>query len=268
MSTIHNPVNFEPTDYSVIDYIDNQPPPFCGGPVAAWAQEVESWRVHVRSLKVQGGIHRCCHCGNGTIRYVTVCRHEPTGQNVAFGTDCTERLSLPGADAFKALHIRTAAALAAAAAKRQAQRQAILDANPGLAEALARTSNSFIADIARKFEQYATLSPRQIEAVIAAAKRDAEYKARRVEEAATRGPVPTGKRIEFTGKLVSRKQQESQFGIQHKCLIKLPNGSAIWMTEPAGCNVELQGEVTIRATVEASKDDPSFGFAKRPHFIK
>ena len=42
------------------------------------------------------------------------------------------------------------------------------------------------------------------------------------------------------------------------------------MTEPAASldgGVAKGDRVTIRATVEASKDDPSFGFAKRPHFI-
>lgn len=267
MSTIHNPVNFEPTDYVVVDYIDNQPPPCWTSNIPAWQEAVTKWREHIVSLKVQGGIHRCCHCGNGTIRYVTVCLHKPSGRNVAFGTDCTKRLCFEGASAFKAAYIRTKAANMAAAAAKLARMQVVLDEHPGLAEALARTENGFIADVASKFERYGELSDRQIEAVISAAARDQEFKARREAEKANRGPVPVGKRIEFEGVLTSRKQQDGFYGIVSKCLIKLDNGAAIWMTEPAACDANIGDRVKIRATVEASKDDPGFGFASRPHFL-
>ena len=231
MSTIHNPVNFEPRDYSVVDYIDNHPPepPHAGYAacnlmaynqmIEEWKKERDAWHARIKALNVQGGIHRCCHCGNGNVRYITVCRHEPSGQNVAFGTDCTERLSLPGAYAFKAKFIRTAANTHAIHMEKLAKIAAIMEAYPGLAEALQVTGNNFISDIKHKLEQYGELTDRQIEAVIAAAQREKEYRKRREEEKANRGPVPVGARITFTGILISRKVQESQFGEQNKCLI-------------------------------------------------
>lgn len=282
MSTIHNPVNFEPTDYSVVAYLDNQPPkpPHAGYALvnaeafnrmmAEWRADVEAWEARWKALDVDGSKHRCIHCGNGNVRYITVCRHAPSGRNVCFGTDCTERLNLPGADAFKAKFIRTQVNTYALHLEKLAKQAALCEAYPGLADALQVKNNNFIADIRAKFEQYGELSDRQCEAVIAAAQREKEYQAKREAERANRGPVPTGERITFSGVLVSRKDQESQFGLQHKCLIKLDNGSAIWMTEPSAmwdANVTKGDSVTIRATVEASKDDASFGFAKRPHFI-
>lgn len=267
MSTIHNPVNFEPRDYKVIGYIDNQPPPFYHSNALAWQKAMDNWREDIKRLNVSGSLHRCCHCGNGTVRYITICTHKPSGTNVVFGTDCTERLSFEGASSFKAAHIRTHAANMAAAFARKEKREKVLAENPGLAEALASTTNSFIMNVAIRFEQYGELSERQIASVISANARDIEYAARKAAEKASAGPVPTGKRIEFTGVLVSRKQQDSQFGVVTKCLIRLDNGSKIWMTEPAACVASIGDRCTFRATVEASKDDLSFGFGNRPHFI-
>ena len=277
MSTIHNPVNFRPEDYEVIDWVDNRPPEFYpafnlyGEDLKAFynqqAAARKQWQDHITALDCDGGVGRCIHCGNGNVRYMEICLHKPTGRNVAFGCDCVERLGFAGHSEFRLAHIRTHAANMAAAKKRYDAQQAILQANPGLAEALAATGNTFIADVARKFNQSGTLSANQISAVLGSAKRDAEFKARREQEKANRGPVPTGNRITFSGILKSRKVQDGFYGIQHKCLIKLDNGSAVWMTEPSACNAEIGDVVTIRATVEASKDDASFGFAKRPHLI-
>lgn len=285
MSTIHNPVNFNPQDYTVVHYLDNQPPkpppagafgPGYAGACAQWQEMLEAWRAEIARLNVQGGIHKCCHCGNGMVRYVAICLHQPTGRNVCFGSDCVERLALPGASEFKAKHIRTHAANEAARLARLGKIAATFASNPGLEDAFKNASpkNSFVADVFRKLEQYGELSEKQVVAVLASVQRDADYAARKAAEQATLGPIPTGKRIEFSGVIVSRRVDDSPFGSVVKCLIKLDNGGKIWGTQPADISNNPdawpvhQTRVTIRATVEAKPGEPTFGFMNRPHLIK
>lgn len=280
MSTIHNPVNFNPQDYQVVTYIDNRPPE---GPrywtkesLEAWNRALAAWRAEVEQLNVQGGICQCCHCGNGTVRFVAICLHKPTGRNVCFGDICVDRLNLPGRDAFKAKHIRTHAANEAARLARLAKVAETFEKNPGLEEAFktASPSNTFVADVFAKLMQYGELSERQIAAVFASIQRDIAFTARRAEQKAQAGPIPTGKRIEFSGVIVSRRVDDSPYGQVIKCLIRLDNGGKIWGTQPAVISDRPddypvnQTRVTIRATVTAKEGEPTFGFMNRPHVLK
>lgn len=273
MSTIHNPVNFEPNDYQVVEYIDNRPPEmprvFTQAAFEMYDRIRKDWRERIERLNVQGGIHKCCHCGNGTIRYVAVCLHKPTGRNVAFGDICVDRLNLPGKDAFKAKFIRTAAANEAARIAREEKIAKTLNDNPGLEQIFQGSKNPFIMDVSAKLTQYGELSARQIEAVFQAAKRDAERLARMEAEKAAAGPVPIGKRITFAGVIVSTRVEDGPYGRVVKCLIKLDNGSKIWGTCPSGVPAEADKKfrVTIRATVEAKQGEPTFGFMNRPHLV-
>lgn len=80
MSTAHNPVNFNPADYDVVDYIDNKRPVFLGiyaenfaAALSAYEEEVKAWEADNARLfgaDWRGKIHRCIHCGNGNVRWI------------------------------------------------------------------------------------------------------------------------------------------------------------------------------------------------------
>ena len=283
-STIHNPVNFEPSDYEVVDWIDNQPPKFY--PVfglygealerAYQRQEDErrAWQKRVDDLNCDGGIHRCVHCGNGNVRYMEICFHKPSGRNVAFGSDCVARLGFKGHNEFKIEHIRSHANnMARAAAKLKARKEFLLK-HEGLEEALTKgveRGNPFVAKMDVAVYEYGRLSEAQIAAVMDSARRDAEIAARKAKwkaEKAAAGPVPTGKRIEFTGVILSFKVVDTGFGPTTKMLVKLENGSKIWTSRPIALAADKGDTVKLRATVEASDTDKTFGFAKRPHLLE
>lgn len=278
MSTIHNPKNFKPEDYKVVGYFDNQPPRYYGGPIEMHNEFLRQWRraieVHFPEWpKNAPSIHRCVHCGNTQIRYVSVCLHKPTGEKVIFGDICEGRLGFESHDGFAARHIRTRAMLEAKKFAFYEKKQKFLAAHPDFAkalEALKGGGNSFTQDIAMKFDQYGSLSDAQVAAFLKSIARDQEFAARREAEKAAAGPVPTGKRIEFEGVMVSWKVVVGQFGQQTKMLVRLDNGSKVWMTMPTAYDVQTYGKgsrVKMRATVTVSKDDSTFGFGSRPTLL-
>jgi hypothetical protein len=82
------------------------------------------------------------------------------------------------------------------------------------------------------------------------------------EHEAAKRAVPTG-RIVIEGVVVARKLQESNYGTTYKLLIE-GEGWKVWGTEPRALYAEKGDRVRLTATVEASADDPAFGFYSRP----
>lgn len=80
---------------------------------------------------------------------------------------------------------------------------------------------------------------------------------------AAKVPVVEG-RYEIQGEVLSVKFQESQFGGSLKMLVAV-DGYKVWGSVPSDLyGVERGDRVAFTATVEASGDDASFGFYKRP----
>ncbi len=171
----------------------------------------------------------------------------------------------------------------AAAAKRAARKIEKADAKrdefaaefPDVWAALhADDLGSFLASI--KCQVYAgkPLSDRQIECVRDGIVRDAE---RAAEVAAAPEPeptedLPTGKAITVEGEVVTVKVQENEWGGTLKMLV-VGNGWKVWSTVPSGSGRvaptdDAKFRVRFTADVEASRNDPSFGIAKRPRKLE
>jgi hypothetical protein len=296
--TIHHTVNFHPEDYEILDYLDNQPPraeeffsslACFPGAAAAAAEEYrrarEQWQATIKYYfphqNRECNIHHCTHCGNGMVRYIVAVHHKPTGQNVVFGSDCVARLNFANQDAFKLAQVKARAETGNKRMAAYVARVKFLEANPGFKAAIESVNledpiharNDFARDILSKFAHYGSISPRQMECFVSSLQRDRDYAAKKAAEATeVKGALPVGKRQEFTGTIVSSRVQESQYGEQIKILVKLENNCKIWMTCPSAALVEGMvakgNRYTFRATVEASKDDPHFGFGSRPHVVK
>jgi hypothetical protein len=293
--TIHHAVNFHPEDYEILDYLDNRPPRF-EPPMSAhfsheafqamvreyeldrkrWNDEMDRYFPH--RAKRQPSIHHCTHCGNGNVRYIVAVHHKPTGQNVVFGSDCVVRLGFANQNAFKLAQIKARAEAGHARMRIIAARTKFLADNPEFAALVnnkeellnpVHAKNDFARDILAKLDKYGSLSPKQVEAFANSLKRDHEYAARKAADASKpKGPVPTG-RVEFNCIVISHRWQDNDFGGCVKMLVELENGSRVWMTAPSSIGSDLAkgAKLRLRAAIEASKDDPSFGFGKRPHLI-
>lgn len=214
------------------------------------------------------GQGQCHHCG-ARLRYAAWLRHVPTGYTIVVGETCLDnRFGRATAD-FHALRKQ-------AQLDREAQRikTAVADfvsANPDLAfmaDKHHEHTNEFVADVARKLRLYGSLSDRQIEAVRRAVARDIERAARLAEEAANPAPVAPvfeGKGL-VEGEVLSIKVQYGDYGSTLKMLVKDDRGFKVWGSVPAALikDIERGDRVAFSATVEASRDDDTFGFFKRP----
>lgn len=274
--TVHNPTNFDPANYEVFDYLDNKRPEYMGGPVEAWAADIKWWEADM--LRTFGDawrskIHRCVHCGNTNIRYITAVDHIPTGERVVFGSDCTERLGFADRKAWKLAVLKSKAEAGHARLKIWKARTNYLEAHPEIATAIetaklpAHANNVFVKDVLSKLDTYGYLTDNQAAAVVKSLARDLEYAARKASEAIeVKGPAPSGKAT-VTGTVLSMKWVETSFGTTHKMLLKLTNNSRVWVTVPSKATLERGDSVSIKATWTPSRDDASFGFGSRPSLI-
>jgi len=275
--TVHNPTNFDPAAYEVEDYLDNCPPEYSGGPVDGFAASRELWKADM--IRVLGEdyarkSHRCVHCGNGRVRYITVCLHHPTGDRVVFGADCTARLGFRDRFSFKLAQLKARAEAGHARMKVWRQREAFVAAHPALAQALAtldqpvHARNTFAHDVAGKLNQYGSLSDRQVEALVASLARDVSVEARKaVEATVVRGAAPTG-RLTVSGIILSTRVVDGDYGATLKMLVEVTSSRAkVWVTVPRGADVYRGDAVTVTATWTVSKDDVSFAFGKRPILV-
>ncbi len=279
-ATIHTARTFEPSDYVVLDYLDNKRPQYFGGPVEDYIEVCKQWEGDMeRALGAdwRAKSHRCVHCGNGTIRWITAVLHKPTNEQVVFGADCTERLGFENRQAFKLALLKKRAAAHAESLKAWMAREAFVAAHPTIAAALkaieepVHAGNAFVKDVLAKLNRYGSLSDKQVAAVEQSLARDIErVKAKAAEAIEVKGDAPEG-RMEVTGTVLTVRSQFSDYGESLKMLLKLENNSKVWVTVPsAACDGEggLRGRViTIRATFERSKDDRSFAFGKRPTLV-
>lgn len=278
MGSVHNPTNFEPADYEVLDYLDNRRPAYYFGmPVEAYREEVMSWE---RGWQLALGddwrakAHRCVHCGNGNVRWVTVVLHRPSGERVVFGCDCTKRLGFEDKVAFRLALVQRRAEARDIRFKMFRERQEFLEAHPSIAQALeaikqpVHAKNTFVQDVLAKLDKYGSLSDRQVAAVEQSLARDVQRAQQRAAEAQQpKGEAPTG-RAEVTGTVLSLQERETDFGIVTKMLLQLENNSRAWMTAPRGGDYDRGDKIVVRATFERSKDDASFAFGARPTFVR
>lgn len=111
-----------------------------------------------------------------------------------------------------------------------------------------------------------------------------ERKQQQARERAENGPVPTGNGVKVTGKVVGCKKHESAYGETWKLTVQTENGSRVWVSLPSSLeeawwqsqqDAEYGDQtsipdwfigkgITFVANIEASRDDETFGFAKRP----
>jgi len=274
--TVHNPTHFEPAHYEVLDYLDNERPEYFGQDVETWRQEIAWWEADMARTfgpLWQGKIHHCVHCGNGNVRWITAVQHQPSGEVVVFGADCTERLGFTNRQAWKLAQLKSKAEAGHGRMKVWKARERFLEANPALVAVIAQAKtpahagNTFVADVLAKLDRYGNLSDAQVAAVVKSLARDLETAARKAAEALeVKGEAPEGRQT-VTGVVLTTKGQESDFGFVLKMLLKLANNSKVWLTVPAGADVKRGDVVTVKATFEVSRDDKSFAFGKRPYLV-
>lgn len=123
-----------------------------------------------------------------------------------------------------------------------------------------------IRDIVGKFVKYGSISEKAknfLATLLEKIEDRPALEAKKAAERETAADVPTG-RVTVEGTVLTIKVQDGPYGSVVKMLVKHESGYKVWGTVPSGLNPEKGDKVRFTAMVEKSKDDPKFGFYKRP----
>lgn len=242
-------------------------------PSVNWDLVADDWADEAKDR----GVGTCTMCGQ-RLSYVHVMHHADYG-SFTVGTDCAESVGLAGDLGTKVSQLRANRQAGEASRKRTARWDRFLADDPEFAAAIQTYADpasdvydDFIADVSRSVRaRTGEPTERQRDAVVKAAKRNADYAARKAaEDAMPKIPVPEGKQ-QVTGEVLSVKVQDNRYGyggITIKMLVRDDRGFKIWTTAPSalcGTDDGLKGRrVTFTAGLTRSEDDKNFGFGKRP----
>lgn len=223
-----------------------------------------------------GALGKCSICGACFI-YGDLWKHEPTGELIHVGQDCARKYQLlADRSAFELEADRRKAAAARECQKvaNRERRAAFLAANAGLEPAL-ECDHPIVQDIARKFQSYCELSPKQVALVLKLAGEASAPKP--AEDVLVRAPVSTS-RVTFRGVVVSAKIVEGQYGDSYKMTVKVAAPGGVWLawgtcpaamvdSAPVGERGRLHSlrgaEVEITAALDAGRE-VHFAMMKRP----
>lgn len=246
--------------------------------------ERERLRAHMArtggtySTHEHGG--NCMVCGSVNAVYTVLFFHAPTNSYVRMGTDCAEKCEIGDPERFRRFRTAVEALRLARAGKLKAKgilAEAGLEAAWTLYEAptAAGREEATVRDIVGKLVRYGSVSDKAlgyVGALLGRIERRPAIEAARAAEREAAAPCPTG-RVTVTGTVISTKWVSNGFRRSRwdpaetlKMLVKSDTGFKVFGTAPSALlGAELKGaRVTFSAMVEPSKDDPKFGFFKRP----
>lgn len=219
----------------------------------------------IAGARVIGGVGRCTVCGAAFV-YGEVWRHRPSGHYIHVGHICSTSYGLLS-DYTEFERASAKAARRAIAAAEKIERQRMIAetcaAYHGLESAL-MVQHDVVVDISRRFYATGHISAKQIDLVLKIAERLAS------EKDIQNINAPCG-RLTFEAIIGGTKYVKSYFGDTLKMLVHVAGEGGVWLgwsTVPGsiqGHSGPLRGRrVRITATVEPSKDDPTFAILKRP----
>jgi hypothetical protein len=196
-------------------------------------------------FRVWGHIHegRCFQCGGGKGKWVALSGVAARKRNAAKKAE------------------RRAAQVSAKIAEVEARALAFLRSNPALVKAL-EVEHNILADLAAKLQRFGCLSDKQIELALKVA---AEQKGRDEERAAQDAAavdVPEGRHA-IEGKVLSIKEQESQFGVSWKLLLDCGD-YRLFGSLPRSIDPLVKVGDIVRLSAELQPKEKGFGFYKRP----
>lgn len=277
---IHRPsaAEFDPETYTLAGVFDLHP---------KWGNKA---RASVVSACVDKGYKfashqngsQCGHCG-AHIRYAALLLHAPSHEMIYVGETCLDsRFSGTKAE-FDAL--RKSAKATRERISREERFQASLDdavardwvlevlGNADACAALPYTVRNFACDVRGSLFR-GPLSDPQVEKLAAAIDKARQFEEAKAAEQAASIPVPEGRQI-VHGVVRKIALKSNDFSYYGETIVKMTvrdsRGFSIHCTAPAALlrlvddASDLRGkEVEFEATLERSKDNETFGFAKRP----
>jgi hypothetical protein len=279
---VHAPSRINPADYEYVAQEHVKSEGFGG--CFFMLQERKVFEMHKAktggnwSHHAHGG--NCMICGSVNALYTVIYYHAPTNSYIRTGQDCASKFDTEHADAFRIFREASLAATHAKAGKAKAQ--GLLNER-GLGAAwtiytLMEELNpegprvpweeTTITNIVGKLVKYGSASDKQFDFVgvlLGKINNRAALAAKKAADTAHIKDCPEG-RIVIRGRVLTVKHQESAFNVDgiYKMLVQHGDGWKVWGSVPSALNVGRGDVVEFKGTVERSKDDPKFGFFKRP----
>jgi hypothetical protein len=282
---IHRPSAITPSEYEFVglEYIKID-----SGDILANCAVLQAERAAIQAhMASTGGSYSThehggnCHICGASCVYTVLFYHANTNTYIRTGMDCAQKLEMSQDETrFNRFRAAIEDVRLALAGKKKAL-ATLMDAGLATAwdiyntpyEQLPKDANGYVPyeeetvrDIVGKLVQYGSVSDKQIgylRKLIAKIDDRAAEAARRAAENANAADCPSGK-VTVKGTVLSTKIQDGFYGNTLKMLVKDDSGFKVWGTVPASISVNRDDRVTFTATVEPSKDDPKFGFYKRP----
>jgi hypothetical protein len=270
---IHRPSISDPAEYTFIGEGDQHPDEGYETWEPGWDGDRATQASIVGNYQYRG---RCDSCGAGPLRYWVAFEHKD-GEVVTVGEKCASDLDLDKRSDLdrrrareaaynRAQAERTAAHLARWRAEDPENERAYADllAREDEAGGSGGRGNDFVDSLLSYSRKYGGLSEKQRDAVLRGI---AKREERAAEAANDPDPAPVVEgRIVIEGRVLSLREQDSDFGTTLKQLVLDDRGFKVWGTSPAAIEFQVaRGDrVRFTATVTASNDDPTFGFYKRP----
>lgn len=217
----------------------------------------------------------CMVCGSVNAIYTSVFYHKKTNSYVRVGSECANKMEMGDAHNFR--YFRTMIQDALKRTKGLAKAKATLETAGltrvwelwlALDDAEKRNWNeNTLCDIVGNLIRYGSISEKQEKFLGSLAEKidNAEVLMAAEAEAKKLLPdVPEG-RVTVTGKVLSIKEQESDFGSVLKMLVESTDGWKVWSTAPVG-EFTTGDEIEYTVTITRAPNDSKFGYGKRPHF--
>lgn len=279
---LHSEKNLRPEDYRVLEYFNTKIDPemhmMCA--MAGDSELINQFRedaerirkmLDERGAKIHGGWSNCDHCG-AHYHHGVLLEHIDTEELITVGWICGERRFELSNIEWNRVRLEKVLKQIRHRRSKISKLRTFVRENREVARMISRHSkkNTFLSSLRYQLDRDGTLSRAQVDAVPKAVEYIEEQAARIAEiKAEPKSPAPEG-RVVVTGEIVFTKSQDSQYGTTWKMLVKC-DGFRVWCTIPTaietenGCFIDLKGRVvTFTATLQRSKDDSSFAFAKRP----
>lgn len=239
----------------------------------AFDVEFEDYAQAVASATPGGRFEQrgtCDHCG-AHFHYGARFVERNTGESLIVGNVCaTSNMGLTGHE-YADKQLRSAVKRARSTKEANAKMRALA---PNRRAALEYQHN-ISHDLRSKFRKYHALSIKQWALAKKLLREGMERDAQRAEERAKLTPIPAdvlANRTTITGTVLTTKMQDGYYGTTYKMLVLDDRGFKVWGTVPNSIDDVVyngrQAGATIRveftAAIDASDDDDTFGFFKRP----
>lgn len=243
---------------------------------------IEQRRIINEHMKKTGGTYskhqhggNCHICGANAV-YTALFYHKKTNSYIRTGLECAAILDCYDGERFRRQYQDQSQALAGKKKAIGILTERGLEKSWEIFES--QTENLYeentIKDIIRKLVSYGSLSDAQykflrtlISNIETRAERQKQWNLEKEQAKEIPKDLFSGRHI-IEGTVLSLKTVDTDFGTVTKMTIRHVDGWKVYGSKPSNLDIAKGDKISFKATLNASKDDPKFGYFSRPSQAK